>query len=147
SSGNVQGQPTAIVTLLINSKDVVSRQELMNLLKQLQEGKAPADIKLDNDPAFNPFPIFEQTFDRLGVNGLVDWTKVENSGWREVPVQFGSPQKLALEMHRHLKQIQPPALTTLSAQEAFVVFVKVALVTGFVIGSPWIFYQLWMFVA
>jgi sec-independent protein translocase protein TatC len=39
------------------------------------------------------------------------------------------------------------ALTTLSVQEAFMVYIKVSLVTGFVLGAPWIFYQIWSFVA
>src|SRR5262249_4092252 len=40
-----------------------------------------------------------------------------------------------------------PALTTLSAQEAFMVYFKVCVVCGLVIGSPWIFWQIWLFVA
>jgi sec-independent protein translocase protein TatC len=39
------------------------------------------------------------------------------------------------------------SLTTLSVMETFFVYVKVAVVTGFVIGSPWIMYQIWLFVA
>lgn len=38
-------------------------------------------------------------------------------------------------------------LTTLSAQEAFMVYFKVSLLCGVVLASPWIFYQLWAFVA
>ena len=37
--------------------------------------------------------------------------------------------------------------TTLNVQEGFFVWFKVCMVTGFVIGSPWIFWQIWMFVA
>lgn len=36
---------------------------------------------------------------------------------------------------------------TLNVQEAFLTFVKVALVSGVVFSSPWIFYNVWMFVA
>ncbi|NBW97356.1 MAG: twin-arginine translocase subunit TatC, partial [Planctomycetia bacterium] len=39
------------------------------------------------------------------------------------------------------------SITTLSAQEAFGIYVKAALLVGVVIASPWIFYQLWTFVA
>jgi sec-independent protein translocase protein TatC len=38
-------------------------------------------------------------------------------------------------------------LTTLSTTEAFMVYFKVSLLCGFVLASPWIFYQLWAFVA
>ena len=36
---------------------------------------------------------------------------------------------------------------TLTVQEAFVTYLKVSFVTGFVIASPWVFYQVWLFVA
>lgn len=37
-------------------------------------------------------------------------------------------------------------LTTLSAQEAFVVYFKVSIVCGIVLSSPWLFFQFWAFV-
>lgn len=37
-------------------------------------------------------------------------------------------------------------LTTLSAQEAFVVYFKVSIICGIVLASPWILYQFWAFV-
>ncbi len=38
-------------------------------------------------------------------------------------------------------------LTTLSVQEAFMVYFKVSLLCGIVLASPWIFFQIWSFVA
>jgi sec-independent protein translocase protein TatC len=38
-------------------------------------------------------------------------------------------------------------LTTLSVQEAMVVYFKVAILCSIVLASPWIFYQIWAFVA
>jgi sec-independent protein translocase protein TatC len=38
-------------------------------------------------------------------------------------------------------------LTTLSVQEAFVVYFKVSLLCGVVLASPWIFFQIWSFIA
>ena len=38
-------------------------------------------------------------------------------------------------------------MSTLNVQEAFMVWFKVCLVCGFIVGSPWIFWQIWMFVA
>jgi sec-independent protein translocase protein TatC len=38
-------------------------------------------------------------------------------------------------------------LQTLGPAEGFTSYVKIALVTGLVFSSPWVFYQLWMFVA
>ncbi len=36
---------------------------------------------------------------------------------------------------------------TLNVQEAFMMYIKVSLVSGIVFASPWIFYQMWQFVA
>ena len=36
---------------------------------------------------------------------------------------------------------------TLNVQEAFLTYLKVSFVAGFVIASPWVFYQAWLFVA
>jgi sec-independent protein translocase protein TatC len=41
----------------------------------------------------------------------------------------------------------PPALSTLSITEGFMVYFKVCLYCGVILASPWIFYQLWSFVA
>jgi Tat protein translocase TatC len=38
-------------------------------------------------------------------------------------------------------------LATLSAQESFMAYFKVCVMCGLVLGSPWIFYQIWLFVA
>jgi sec-independent protein translocase protein TatC len=42
---------------------------------------------------------------------------------------------------------KPPTLATMGVMEAFMVYIKVCMVCGIVLGSPWIFYQLWEFVA
>jgi sec-independent protein translocase protein TatC len=39
------------------------------------------------------------------------------------------------------------SMATLNVMEAFMVWFKVCLVCGFILGSPWIFWQIWMFVA
>ncbi len=36
---------------------------------------------------------------------------------------------------------------TLNVQEAFLMHLKVSMITGFILASPWIFYQIWQFVA
>jgi sec-independent protein translocase protein TatC len=43
--------------------------------------------------------------------------------------------------------IRPPTLSTLNITEAFMVYLKVSIYCGIVLASPWIFYQLWTFVA
>jgi len=51
-----------------------------------------------------------------------------------------------------LKKVMPLppnalTLTALTAEEAFMVYIKVALVSGLILSSPWVFLQLWLFVA
>lgn len=59
-----------------------------------------------------------------------------------------SPLQLAVTLNNSQMALgKRMNLTTLSAQEAFVVYFKVTLVCGFVLASPWIFLQIWMFVA
>jgi sec-independent protein translocase protein TatC len=43
--------------------------------------------------------------------------------------------------------LRPRRLSAMSVQEVFLVYMQVALLVGFVIASPWVFYQLWSFVA
>ncbi len=40
-----------------------------------------------------------------------------------------------------------PALSTLSITEAFIVYFKVSIYVGLIIAAPWIFYQMWSFIA
>jgi hypothetical protein len=53
------------------------------------------------------------------------------------------PLREAAGMSDAMRQVgRRPVLSTLSIQEVVVVYFKVAIVTGFVIGSPWIFWQI-----
>ena len=49
------------------------------------------------------------------------------------------------EFRKTGEQVRKPV--TLNVQEAFLTYLKVSFVAGFVIASPWVFYQLWLFVA
>jgi sec-independent protein translocase protein TatC len=63
-------------------------------------------------------------------------------------VSYGNPLEAAAfqqAAQRVLLDIDNPS--TLNVQEAFMVWFKVCIVCGIVIGSPWIFWQIWMFVA
>lgn len=57
------------------------------------------------------------------------------------PIELANALRLANEQIGKRNQ-----LTTLSAQEMFVVYFKVTLLCGIVLSSPWIFYQFWAFV-
>ena len=64
------------------------------------------------------------------------WTRVDE------PLRDAAySQKAQMEVGRR------PTLSTLTVTEAFVVYFKVCIYCGIVLASPWIFYQLWSFVA
>ncbi len=49
------------------------------------------------------------------------------------------------QLHQLIKEMSQ--VTTLKAEEGFVTYIKVCSIAGFVVASPWVFYQLWLFVA
>ena len=38
-------------------------------------------------------------------------------------------------------------LIVLAPAEAFLTYMKISLISGLVVASPWVFYQIWMFIA
>jgi len=52
------------------------------------------------------------------------------------------------EATRQVQQVvRPPELSALSVTETFVVYFKISLLCGFVLACPWVFWQIWSFVA
>jgi sec-independent protein translocase protein TatC len=67
--------------------------------------------------------------------------------WVKLQVRV-NPVPLAIAMARAQQLVyKRPGLSTLGPMEAFMALVKVSFLCGFVLGSPWIFMQLWAFVA
>ncbi|MBY0528102.1 MAG: twin-arginine translocase subunit TatC [Gemmataceae bacterium] len=65
----------------------------------------------------------------------------------DVEVQI-RPLKLAGVLATAQREIgRRPALSTLSVTEAFIVYFKVSIYCGLILAAPWIFYQIWSFVA
>lgn len=62
-----------------------------------------------------------------------------------VPLRLTSPA--FRELAENVREISKPKPVTLTVQEAFMTYVKVAIVSGLILSAPWIFYQLWLFVA
>ncbi len=48
-------------------------------------------------------------------------------------------------IRKAVKKIDDPI--TLNVQEAFLTYIKVSFIAGLIFASPWVFYQLWLFVA
>jgi sec-independent protein translocase protein TatC len=58
------------------------------------------------------------------------------------------PLDFSIQMSEAQRMVgRPPLLAVMGILESFMVYLKIAMVSGVVIGSPWIFYQLWLFIA
>ena len=68
--------------------------------------------------------------------------------WVSLPVRV-KPLDLALATGDADRLLvgRPPLLATMNIMEGFMALVKVCILCGIVLGSPWIFYELWAFVA
>jgi sec-independent protein translocase protein TatC len=129
----------------ITTTIALPRRELRAFLLEefpgLKDKAAPEEV-------IDLLPAFQDILRRLDVDDLVDWKEFRGGNYVEFRnARLPDPMNVAFEMQKYHQLVRPPALTTLSVQEAFVVYFKVAIMTGFVLGSPWIFYQIWMFVA
>lgn len=95
----------------------------------------------------NTVHAFEQILDQLEVGHLVDRKVLANdSSWAVLPIEINDPRfERILITNGGLTR--PTSLKTFNVTEAFMVYFKVSLVTGLIIGSPWIFIQIWAFVA
>jgi sec-independent protein translocase protein TatC len=66
--------------------------------------------------------------------------------WASLPTRI-RPLEEAIQLDQDFLALKPPRLVVMSPTEGIVVFMKVCLATAFVLASPWIFFQLWSFVA
>ncbi len=126
------------------------RMNKSDFAKMLDAELARRGVKLPqaSPPArLNIVPAFQMLLEKIGVGPVAVLDESEFSQWAEVRMQFANPMQLALEMDKFLKEVRPPTLSTLSVQEGLVVYFKVSILSGFVLGSPWVFYQIWAFIA
>jgi sec-independent protein translocase protein TatC len=70
-----------------------------------------------------------------------------DDGWVSLTMRI-PPVNLAVALARAQWLVsRRPGLSTLGPMEAFMAYIKVCVVCGLILGSPWIFWQLWSFVA
>lgn len=81
---------------------------------------------------------------------LADALKIPGNRSNEpvaVQVQV-EPVPWSLALARPLRLlVRPPVLDTLTITEAFVIYFKVSLYCALILASPWVFYQIWSFIA
>ena len=110
--------------------------------KQLEEGKS--DFAVLDQPKEVPAFIKRADAERLGWH--VDHLEAEGD---LVKLPFWvKPLSQAILLSAAQRQVgRPPMLSTMNVMEAFMVYCKVVAMTGLIISSPWVFWQLWSFVA
>jgi sec-independent protein translocase protein TatC len=90
---------------------------------------------------------YEKMLFRLEVHDWLDEELTNRGAVEKVEARIGNPYVFARHMMETAAQVRRPGLTTLSITEGFFVYFKVALLTGLVLSSPWVFYHVWMFIA
>jgi sec-independent protein translocase protein TatC len=115
-------------------------------IKRITERKAAEEKQRGGEVAVAPTTIDVDRRALLEALGQ----PVEKAGepqWVSLQIRFKPSDISTATAKDNIELIRPPLLSTLSITEAFMVYIKVSLVLGVVIGSPWIFYQIWAFVA
>jgi sec-independent protein translocase protein TatC len=104
----------------------------------------------DEEVALNSPKILVQEFnvlELLKALGLKPPEGASEDDWVPLHVKV-SPLAQALATREAQQRVyRRPGLATLGPMEAFMAYVKVSFVVGLVLGSPWIFVQIWAFVA
>ncbi len=126
------------------------KHRVEKVAKQLREGDS--DVARLNEPTEMPYQIkardLKEVLRKLGMQPPPGQAaEVADDDWIELPM-YSRPLESAMRMQEAQRLLnKPPLLSTMNIMEAFMVYFKVCAVTGVVIGSPWIFWQLWSFVA
>jgi sec-independent protein translocase protein TatC len=90
---------------------------------------------------------FEKMLFDLDAFGMLGKEIREQGQYIEMEVQFPDPKAMTNLVMKESLDTRRPKPSTMHITEAFMVYFKVALMTGFVISSPWVFYHVWMFIA
>ena len=115
----------------------VSLQDLKKLVEQLAPGTIPPEPQADNStPAADNS---EQTEE----DGATEEQASGESGDVTGTIVIRSDD-IAL-FKKTVRRFEKPV--TYKVEEAFMTYIKVSLVSGLVVTSPWVFYQIWLFVA
>lgn len=117
------------------------RHRIEHLHERLREG----DPQLLESNRPQEIEIFVSTQRFLRTLGLSEESAEQE--WTPLPVRV-RPLDFALLTGEATQLVnRPPSLMSLTITEPFSVYFKVSAYCGVVLASPWIFYQLWLFVA
>lgn len=108
--------------------------------------------KVEPEAAPQQEVVYKDVEVRLNANELFEALHQLQPTFPKVPKNPGTINltiQIAEAVLQKVMPLPPTALSlvALTAEEAFMVYLKVALVSGLMLSSPWVFYQLWLFVA
>ncbi len=147
----ITGIAIGVAVGLIFAGSVVDmiKDPLEKALEQYYQDKAVKDLDAeyggkvtDETKAFmteNHYVFEEVYFERLEAMRIAKGEQLKEG--MELPLP--SADLVKIRIWRPVDNM----VSALSAHEAFMIWLKAALITGVVISSPWAFYQIWMFVA
>jgi sec-independent protein translocase protein TatC len=108
-----------------------------------EERNAPKKIKADIDIS----PILDRVGERFGLKPASGTENTSDPVYVTETLRV-APYDWAEVMSQALQDIERKyTLKTLSVTEAMFVYIKVAFVCGLVLSSPWVFWQIWSFIA
>lgn len=120
-------------------------ERVQKIIDEIKRGQPPPEIARLTEPVAIELSLPREKLLRLSG---VDPAKAPPGPEYETITAFINPLSTSMVLRESMTMItRRPGLSTLSAQEAFMAYLKVAIMCGLVIGSPWIFFQLWLFVA
>jgi sec-independent protein translocase protein TatC len=105
--------------------------------------------KVDDEKAVLPelVPAVMDWLKDLGLDDFVNPLIVNAGDWVQADVLRPDIAKSAKNAQELDMLMNKRTLKTLSIQEPLVVYFKIAIMAGFVLSSPWVFYQVWAFIA
>jgi sec-independent protein translocase protein TatC len=113
-------------------------------LRALEQRLATGDPRLAEADRPCELPIQVRRGELRGALGLAE--EAGGDEWVALNARL-SPLRLALASGKAQHQLRRPSLAALTVTEPFTVYFKVSVYCGLVLASPWVFYQLWAFVA
>ena len=141
--------PLDIASHVMRSMEAPAKKALDDFYKQEYEKKRlqaeTEKAKTPPVPARIPLDKFagqlREAFPKLS---LPDPAGLEGK-WLELPIVFPSADMIGIVQDSTVQLDQ--SLVSLAPLEVLTIFFMVALVSGLVLASPWVFYQAWAFVA
>lgn len=100
------------------------------------------------DPLEGLYRGADYLLERLQIDNVLDPELYRPNDMVQIRVQPVNNEDWLRTLSRGVELIKPPQkLSTFNVMEALVVYVKVALLSGLVLSSPFVFWNIWMFIA